>query len=189
MKRLQFGTGLILLTVGLLGVGSPHMQLTTQIANAADSPTPPLLQRDLFFADPDIAGAQLSPDGQFLSFQKPLDGERTLLLQNDEQIALWTTDLAGNVQLAYRQTIEGGNELLAVGDDGLTPVYTCKIEEEQLITQATGQPVFPLYPISETRFLAQVADITIQFDVSAEETVGGLTLYQAGQEFFAPKVN
>ncbi|MEM9267302.1 MAG: DUF3471 domain-containing protein, partial [Cyanobacteria bacterium P01_F01_bin.13] len=63
-----------------------------------------------------------------------------------------------------------------------------RVEEEQLMAQATGQPAFPIYPVSETKFLAQVADITIQFDVSAAESVDGLTLYQAGQELFAPKV-
>ncbi|WP_269087102.1 MULTISPECIES: hypothetical protein [Moorena] len=41
----------------------------------------------------------------------------------------------------------------------------------------------------ETKFLAQVADITIQFNFSADETVNGLTLYQAGQELIASKVN
>jgi len=32
---------------------------------------PPLIDRDIFFGDPEIAGAQLSPDGQFISFRKP----------------------------------------------------------------------------------------------------------------------
>jgi len=64
-----------------------------------------------------------------------------------------------------------------------------RVEEEQLIAQATGQDAFNLYPISETKFLAKVADITIQFDVSPEETIKGLTLYQAGQELVAPKIN
>ncbi len=31
---------------------------------------PPLIDREIFFDDPEIAGAQLSPDGQFLSFRK-----------------------------------------------------------------------------------------------------------------------
>jgi dipeptidyl aminopeptidase/acylaminoacyl peptidase len=35
---------------------------------------PPLLDRELFFGDPEISGAQLSPDGQYLTFRKPLDG-------------------------------------------------------------------------------------------------------------------
>ena len=34
----------------------------------------PLLDREVFFGNPEIAGAQLSPDGQYLTFLKPLDG-------------------------------------------------------------------------------------------------------------------
>ncbi|KYC43683.1 peptidase S9 [Scytonema hofmannii PCC 7110] len=34
---------------------------------------PPLIDRKLFFADPQIANAQISPDGKFLAFQKPLN--------------------------------------------------------------------------------------------------------------------
>jgi dipeptidyl aminopeptidase/acylaminoacyl peptidase len=35
---------------------------------------PPILDRQLFFGDPEIAGAQISPDGKFIAFLKPLDG-------------------------------------------------------------------------------------------------------------------
>ncbi|MGH7458189.1 MAG: S9 family peptidase [Longimicrobiaceae bacterium] len=35
---------------------------------------PPLIDREILFGDPEIAGGQLSPDGRFLSFRKPLDG-------------------------------------------------------------------------------------------------------------------
>lgn len=39
---------------------------------------PKLLDRELFFGDPEISGAQLSPDGKYLSFLKPLDGTRNV---------------------------------------------------------------------------------------------------------------
>ena len=38
----------------------------------------PLLDRELFFGDPEISGAQLSPDGQYLSFVKPFKGTRNV---------------------------------------------------------------------------------------------------------------
>ena len=38
----------------------------------------PLLDRELFFGDPEISGAQISPDGKYLSFLKPLDGTRNV---------------------------------------------------------------------------------------------------------------
>ncbi len=34
----------------------------------------PLIDRKLFFGDPEISGAQLSPDGKFIAFRKPLNG-------------------------------------------------------------------------------------------------------------------
>ncbi|NEP60326.1 MAG: alpha/beta fold hydrolase [Symploca sp. SIO2G7] len=260
MKQFQLGAGLIM-SISLMGfsIGNPPLPLTAKTASATESQTSqPLLQRELFFGDPDIAGAQLSPDGQFIAFQKPLDGvinvwvkginepmeaarpvtndadspviayfwsadgryilyvqdkggnenfhiyavetkslsdtiptarnltpidgvaariygvpkqtpnqiivglndrnpqfhdvyrldlttgERTLLVQNNDNIALWTTDLEGNVRLAYRQTVELGNEILAVGDNGLTPIYTCDIEETCMPLQfhPDGQRVY-----------------------------------------------
>ena len=38
----------------------------------------PLLDRELFFGDPEISGAQLSPDGQYISFLKPFKGTRNV---------------------------------------------------------------------------------------------------------------
>ena len=46
---------------------------------------PPLLDRELFFGDPEISGAQLSPDGKYLSFLKPLDGTRNIWVKKLEE--------------------------------------------------------------------------------------------------------
>jgi len=40
------------------------------LAGAADA-TAPILDRELFFGNPEIAAAQLSPDGQYVAFLKP----------------------------------------------------------------------------------------------------------------------
>ncbi|KAI9133548.1 S9 family peptidase [Acaryochloris sp. CCMEE 5410] len=234
-------------TVSLMFMASFIGLTPTSVGFAAESPSPqtslpPLIDRELFFSDPEISGAQLSPDGQFLAFQKPLKGvinvwvkginepmsaarpvtadatrpimiyfwsadgryilygqdkggnenfrlyavdpktvggqtqardltpfegvtaqvyavpkrtpneviiglndrnpqvhdvyrlnlttgERTLLIQNDQNIAGWVTDLEGKVRLAARQTLENGNELLKVENGKLTPLYSCKVEE------------------------------------------------------------
>jgi dipeptidyl aminopeptidase/acylaminoacyl peptidase len=39
---------------------------------------PPLLDRQLFFGDPEISGAQISPDGQYIAFLKPLHETRNV---------------------------------------------------------------------------------------------------------------
>src|SRR5262245_6632132 len=40
-------------------------------AGFAAAQLPPLLDRELFFGNPEIAGAQLSPDGKYIAFLKP----------------------------------------------------------------------------------------------------------------------
>ncbi len=39
---------------------------------------PPLIDRDLFFGEIEISGAQISPDGQYVSFLKPYQGARNI---------------------------------------------------------------------------------------------------------------
>ena len=39
---------------------------------------PPLIDREVFFGDPEIAGAQLSPDGKMMSFIKPYNDVRNI---------------------------------------------------------------------------------------------------------------
>ncbi len=39
---------------------------------------PPLIDRDLFFGDPEISGARLSPDGRYISFIKPFMDVRNI---------------------------------------------------------------------------------------------------------------
>lgn len=39
---------------------------------------PPIIDRQLFFGEVQIAGAQISPDGQYLSFLKPYKGTRNI---------------------------------------------------------------------------------------------------------------
>jgi dipeptidyl aminopeptidase/acylaminoacyl peptidase len=47
-------------------------------AAAAEAGLPPLLDRELYFGNPEISGAQLSPDGQYVAFLKPWSDTRNL---------------------------------------------------------------------------------------------------------------
>jgi dipeptidyl aminopeptidase/acylaminoacyl peptidase len=40
--------------------------------------SPPIIDRELFFGDPEIAGAQISPDGAYIAFVKPFKGTRNI---------------------------------------------------------------------------------------------------------------
>ena len=41
-------------------------------------PQPPVLDRELFFGNPEITGAQISPDGQYIAFIKPYKDTRNV---------------------------------------------------------------------------------------------------------------
>jgi dipeptidyl aminopeptidase/acylaminoacyl peptidase len=46
---------------------------------------PALIDRELFFGDPEISGAQISPDGKFISFVKPFKGTRNIWVKRAEE--------------------------------------------------------------------------------------------------------
>src|SRR5262245_59940680 len=54
------------------------------LAGAKES-APPILDRELFFGDPEISGGQISPDGKFISFLKPLKGTRNIWVKRTEE--------------------------------------------------------------------------------------------------------
>ncbi len=48
---------------------------------AISAQQPALVDRELFFGNPEISGSQLSPDGKFVSFIKPLNGVRNIFVK------------------------------------------------------------------------------------------------------------
>ncbi|MCU0243077.1 MAG: S9 family peptidase, partial [Vicinamibacteria bacterium] len=66
------------------GVACAFMIGATVGATAADT-RPPVLDRELFFGNPEIAGAQLSPDGQYISFLKPWSDTRNIWVKKTSE--------------------------------------------------------------------------------------------------------
>ncbi len=54
-------------------------------ATAQSTPTTPLIDRELFFGNPEITGAQLSPDGQFIAFIKPYKDTRNVWVKRAKE--------------------------------------------------------------------------------------------------------
>ena len=46
---------------------------------------PPLIDREIFFGNPEIAGAQISPDGKYLSFLKPWKDTRNVYVKGVDE--------------------------------------------------------------------------------------------------------
>ncbi len=76
MKLLRFALGAVLL------LGLPTLVLAER-AEPIDylDELPPLLDRELFFGDPEVSGAQLSPDGRFITFIRPYEGVRNIWIK------------------------------------------------------------------------------------------------------------
>ena len=67
---------LIALTLVLAAAASPLAALADQ---------PPLIDRNLFYGEVTIAGAQISPDGLYLSFLKPYKGTRNIWVKGADE--------------------------------------------------------------------------------------------------------
>ena len=62
--------------------------VTCALSAQTKSPTqslPPLIDRELLFGNPEITGAQLSPDGKYLAFQKPWKNTRNVWVKKTEE--------------------------------------------------------------------------------------------------------
>ena len=86
MKRPLLALVCLTVVVGaacLAGCRGGDDQAATQEETAM---TPvPLLDRELFFGDPEISQSQLSPDGRWMSFIKPFNGARNIWVKAAEE--------------------------------------------------------------------------------------------------------
>src|SRR5580704_5422403 len=77
-----------------------HSLATTKSANLGSQMAglPPLIDRELLFGDPEISGAQLSPDGEYLAFLKPWKETRNVWVKKTSEpfssARLMTTETA-----------------------------------------------------------------------------------------------
>ena len=70
---------LAILCAGLLTLNAPC------VAFGQTGTQPPLIDRELFFGDPEISGAQISPDGKFIAFVKPFKGTRNIWVKKTQE--------------------------------------------------------------------------------------------------------
>jgi dipeptidyl aminopeptidase/acylaminoacyl peptidase len=63
----------------------PRLAAPVMFVLTLNAQLPPLIDRELFFGDPEYAGAQISPDGRFISFLKPLTGTRNVWVKKVEE--------------------------------------------------------------------------------------------------------
>lgn len=68
-------------------------------------------------------------------------------------------------------------------------IITVTREGDQLKTQATGQPVFDIFPKSENEFYLKVVDAQLVFNKNDAGDIDSVTLFQGGREIKGEKIN
>lgn len=66
-----------LAVIAAVAIGSQAMAQGTKV--------PPVLDRELFFGNPEISGAQISPDGQYIAFMKPYKETRNIWVKKTSE--------------------------------------------------------------------------------------------------------
>jgi CubicO group peptidase (beta-lactamase class C family) len=77
-----------------------------------------------------------------------------------------------------------------VGEYEVTPSFTVKIfkERTKLMTQATGQPVFELFPEAEDKFFLKVVKAKVSFIKDDKGQISGLVIHQGGRDLAGKKI-
>lgn len=82
--RLQLRFSRIVCSILLATLALSITAVAQQAANKSTG-QPTLLDRELFFGNPEIAGAQISPDGKFIAFLKPYKDTRNIWVKRTEE--------------------------------------------------------------------------------------------------------
>ena len=127
------------------------------LASSVEAALPPLINRDLFFGEVQISGAQISPDGKYISFLKPYKGTRNIWVKKAAEpfaaakpmtsetkrpirAYFWSRDARF---LLYAQD-QGGDEnfnIYAV-DPNAAPAAATEVPKARNITDAKGARAF-----------------------------------------------
>ena len=143
------------------------LPLLSPMAAIAENPPeysslPPLIDRELFFSDPEISGAQLSPNGQFIAFQKPLDGVVNIWVKGiDEpmEAARPVTEDANSPIMIYFWSADGRYILYAQDADGNENFRLYAVEPEVIGEAGVG-----------ARDLTPMENVTAQIYAVPKET-------------------
>ena len=78
-----------------------------------------------------------------------------------------------------------------VGSYELAPnaIITMTREGDQMFTQLTGQPKFPVFPEGEGKFFLKVVDAQLSFDTDAKGNVTQVVLHQGGRDQVAQRLD
>ncbi len=97
-------------------------------------------------------------------------GESVVLPSERKEVAVSPVILSGYVGAYDLSALQPGFEIVMTLEDG------------KLMTQATGQPKFPLFAESENKFFLKVVDAEVEFVKNEKGEVTGMILHQGGRD-------
>jgi dipeptidyl aminopeptidase/acylaminoacyl peptidase len=115
MKIMFKGLLCLALAVSLLSAQN------SQDKKSSPAGLPPLIDRELIFGNPEISGAQLSPDGKYMAFQKPWKDTRNVYVKGVNEpfsAARLLTAEAKRPVAGYFWSLDGKYILYAKDNDG-----------------------------------------------------------------------
>ena len=130
--------------------------------NTADQKTVPILDRELFFGNPEIAGGQLSPDGKWISFMKANNGILNIWIKKfDEPFekARPLTDSKRPMQ-GYFWTYDGKYILYVKDENGDENVNVFAVDPMAKAVAKSVPPSRNLTPLKE--ITAQIQAVSIK---------------------------
>ncbi|MGI8958688.1 MAG: S9 family peptidase [Bryobacteraceae bacterium] len=131
--------------------------LALTLCTGIEAALPPLIDRDLFFGEVQISGAQVSPDGKYISFLKPYKGTRNIWVKkaaepfsaakpmtNETKRPIRAYFWSRDARFVLYAQDQGGDEnfnIYAV-DPNAAPVAGAQVPKARNITDAKGARAF-----------------------------------------------
>ena len=138
-------------------------------------------------------GVNAGFESLFVGFDR--NGDGAAVMTNAQGGSRLASELISAIAVAYnwpgwqppvRTKVKVDPAVLAryVGTYQLTPDFsvTFTLEGDQLMTQATHQPKFPVYPESQTRFFLTIVDAEVEFVPDDKGQFNSVILRQGGQD-------
>lgn len=146
----------------LLHIFLSTLAIATMMTTIASGETP-LLDRQLFFGNPQIAGGQLSPDGKYISFMKAYNGIMNVWVKRFSEPFDKARPLTNSSRPLYGYSwTEDGKYILYVKDsDGDENMNLFAVDPNAAV--ASGQEV------PESRNLTPMKDVTAQMVHASKE--------------------
>jgi len=126
----------------------------------------------------------------YATFSRDVTGKISSFVSDDRgKLDTWKLT---DKKIEERKTITVSEATLDryTGEFELQPGFTITFTREgnRLMTQATGQGKFEVFPESETRFFLKVVDAQVEFVADEDGSVNKMILYQGGQKIDGKRV-